>query len=68
MKMTFRLLIALLLVVTLSNTSCQPKDYSADINALKASRDSLAAALKVTNANLQTTNNTLAGQIGRAHV
>ena len=61
MKITLRLLIALLIVVTLSNTSCQPTDYSADINALKASRDSLAAALKITNANLQTTNNNLAG-------
>ncbi len=60
MKMIFRLLIALTIVVALSNTSCQPKDYSADINALRASRDSLAAALKVTNANLQSTNNTLA--------
>ena len=60
MKMTLRLFIALLIVVTLSNTSCQPTDYSADINALKASRDSLAAALKITNTNLQTTNNNLA--------
>lgn len=60
MKMIFRLLITLLITVVLSNTSCKPTDFSADINALKASRDSLAAALKVTNANLQTTNNTLA--------
>ena len=61
MKMTLRLLIALLIVITISNTSCKPTDYSSEINALKASRDSLAAALKVTNANLQSTNNAVAG-------
>ena len=60
MKMTLHFFIAFLIVITLSNTSCQPTDYSADINALKASRDSLAAALKITNANLQTTNSNLA--------
>ena len=61
MKTTFRSLITILIVTALFTTSCQPTDYSADINALKASRDSLAAALKVTNANLQSTNNTMAG-------
>ena len=61
MKTTFYIIITILLVVSLSNTSCQPKDYSAEITALKTSRDSLAAALKITNANLQSTNSTLAG-------
>ena len=61
MKTTVYLIITILLVVFLSNTSCQPKDYSAEITALKTSRDSLAAALKITNANLQSTNSILAG-------
>ncbi len=61
MKMTFRILIAILIVMAIFNTSCQPTDYSADINALKASRDSLAAALKITNANLLATNAAIAG-------
>ncbi len=60
MKTTFRFLLAICTIVAFLFTSCQPTDYSADINALKASRDSLAAALKITNANLQTTNNTMA--------
>ncbi len=46
--------------MALFNTSCRPTDYSADINALKASRDSLAAALKITNANLLATNAAMA--------
>jgi uncharacterized protein (TIGR02145 family) len=61
MKTTFRLLVALMLGLALSNTSCQPTDYSSEINALKASRDSLAAALKIITANVQSTNNSLAG-------
>jgi len=60
MKMSFRLLILILIATVLFNPSCKQTDYSSEINALKARSDSLAAALKVTNANLQATNNTLA--------
>jgi uncharacterized protein (TIGR02145 family) len=60
MRITYRFLAAAIIAAVIFTTSCQPTDYSADINALKASRDSLAAALKVTNANLQSTNNALA--------
>lgn len=62
MKTKWILLIACIVAITIINTSCQKQtDYSADINALKASRDSLAAALKVTNANLLATNTVMAG-------
>lgn len=61
MKRKLFIVIASVVLVVIFNTSCNPTDYSADINSLKASRDSLAAALKVTNFNLQTTNNNLAG-------
>ncbi len=60
MKTTFRFLFAVCTIVAFFSTSCQPTDYSADISALKASRDSLAAALKLTNTNLLSTNTILA--------
>lgn len=60
MKMTFRLLIAVIITSVIINPSCRPTDYSSDINALKLRCDSLANELEITNANLQATNNTLA--------
>jgi uncharacterized protein (TIGR02145 family) len=56
-----RRFLGFLLSLLLLSSACQKQtDYSADINALRASRDSLAAALKITNANLLATNNALA--------
>ena len=60
MKTTFQFLRAFCTVAVLITSACQPVDYSKDISALRASRDSLAAALKITNANLQSTNNAMA--------
>ena len=65
MKITYCLLIAFLLSISILGTSCQKQtDYSPRINALQARIDSLASALIATNANLQTTNNNLNGLIG----
>ena len=61
MKPRFFLVSTSLIVLILLTFSCQIQtDYEPQINALRASRDSLATALKETNANLQSTNNTLA--------
>ena len=66
-SLTFILRFAIITVMILSSSCQKQTDYSADINALKAtsnalraSRDSLAAALKITNANLLATSNALA--------
>lgn len=66
-SLTFILRFAIITVMILSSSCQKQTDYSADINALKAtsnalraSRDSLAAALRITNANLLATNNALA--------
>lgn len=60
MKTFWTFFIASMITLSILNTSCQKQtDYTPQINALQARCDSLAAALKTTNSNLQATNNTV---------